>query len=142
MPSSRSAYSPVSPAMEPFHGINPEHPVMIEIIKMVRDEPGPVVKVERSMEIVQNEESRKPEVGPPERIWDPRIEIIVIRRRGIICNYGRALIIIVVVYDGSFGILSARINFMGFAGRVLSHSQIEIRFGGLHPAHGIILTHR
>jgi len=48
------------------------NPMMSEIIEMISDEFSPMVKVDNSVEISQNEEPREPKIGPPERIRQRR----------------------------------------------------------------------
>jgi hypothetical protein len=57
--------------MKSVYRIDSIDPMIFEIIEMIRNEFSPMVKVERSVEIVQNEISREPKIGPPERIWNP-----------------------------------------------------------------------
>ena len=100
--------------MKSVYRIDSMNPMISEIIEMIRDKFSPMVKVKGSVEIVQNEVSREPKIGPPEWIWNPRIKVKVIWRRSIICDYRRSLIIIIVVYYRGFGILSTWVHFMGF----------------------------
>jgi hypothetical protein len=50
------------------------------------------------MEIVEDEESRKPETGTPERIRNPSVKVIEIRRRIVVCDHRRTLIRVITVY--------------------------------------------
>ena len=102
------------PAMESVHRIDSMDPMMSGIVEMIRDKPGPMVKVNGPMEVMQNEESGEPKVVPPERIGNPCIKVIIIRRRSVVCDYRRSLIIIIIVYYRSFGIVRAWVNLMGF----------------------------
>jgi hypothetical protein len=52
-------------------------------------------------EVCKDKESREPEVPPPERIRDPGVQIGIIRRRCIVRDYRRTLVIVIVVYDRS-----------------------------------------
>jgi hypothetical protein len=38
------------------------------------------------MEIMEDEESRKPKTGTPEGIRNPRVKVIEIRRRIVVCD--------------------------------------------------------
>lgn len=56
------------------------------------------------VKVSQYKEPRKPEVPPPKRIRNPRVQICIVRRRCIICDNRRPLIIIVIVGDIRFRI--------------------------------------
>ncbi len=56
------------------------------------------------VKVSQNKEPWEPEVPPPERIRNPRVQICVVRRRCIICDNRRPLIIIIIVGDIRFRI--------------------------------------
>jgi hypothetical protein len=77
-------------------GIYPENPVMSGIIEMIGDELGSIAEVYNSVEVIQNEISGGPEIILPERIGDPRIKVIVIRRRSVVGDYWRPLVVIIV----------------------------------------------
>jgi hypothetical protein len=49
------------------------------------------------VEIMQNEESGKPEAPAPEGIRNPGIQVIIIRRRSIICIDGSTFVNIIIV---------------------------------------------
>ena len=51
------------------------------VIEIVRNKKDPVVRVERPVEIVEDEVARKPETGTPEWIGDPAIQVVVVGRR-------------------------------------------------------------
>jgi hypothetical protein len=51
------------------------------------------------VEVVQDEEPAEIEPGPPERIRDPGVQVIIIPRRGVIRDNRRAFLIIIVVYN-------------------------------------------
>ena len=91
--------------MESIYGVDSENPVMSEIIEMIRDEYNPFVYDDRSVEVIQNEKAGKPKIEPPKRIWNPGIKIVVIRRRSIVRDYRRSLIIIIVVYYSRVGVI-------------------------------------
>ena len=65
--------------------------VIADKMVMVTDEDVPV-------EIMQTEETRKEESTPPEWIWDPSIEVVVIPWRWIIRDNWWTFIIVIVVY--------------------------------------------
>ena len=100
--------------MKSVNWVDPVNPVMTEIIEMIRNEFRPVMEMKRSVEIVEDEKSWEPEICPPKRIRDPRVQIIVIRRRSIISDYRRTLIVIIVVYCRGLRILRTWVDFMRF----------------------------
>ena len=67
--------------------------------------PMPVVPVESYIEVPQHKEPREPEVPPPKWIWDPAIQVCKIRRRGIVSDDGRSLVVIVIVNHFSVRII-------------------------------------
>jgi hypothetical protein len=50
------------------------------------------------MKIVQAEEAREEKSIPPKRIGNPGVQIIIIPRWRIVCDYRRAFLVIIVVY--------------------------------------------
>ena len=127
--------------MEPVYGIDSINPMTPVIIEMIRDKYGSVVKVDSSVEVMQDEVSGKPGIVPPERIWNPGIKVIVIWRRSIVSDYRRSLIVIIVVYYRSFGITGTLAKFMCFTGCISSDFQTNISFSVLKPLQCLILTH-
>ena len=59
-----------------------------------------VMAVDSDVKVEQDKEPREPEIPPPKRIRNPRVEVCVIRRRRVISYHGRTLIGIIVVYNG------------------------------------------
>ncbi len=68
------------------------------VVEMIRDDYHSSVNSNYLMEIVQDKEPGKPQIRPPEGAWNPGVEVIVIRRRAVICDYRRAFVDINVVY--------------------------------------------
>jgi len=73
------------------------YPVAPVIAIMIGNEPRPTVSVNGPVEVVENEESGEPEIGPPERVRDPRVHVIVIPGRRVVSDDGRPFIVVVVV---------------------------------------------
>jgi hypothetical protein len=80
----------------PRHRINGIYPVALVVAIMIGNKVRPTVSVNGSVEIVENEESGKPETGAPEWVRDPCVHVIVIPGRRIIGDDGRPLIGVVV----------------------------------------------
>jgi hypothetical protein len=64
---------------------------------MIRNKHDFVVNNEMPVEIMQNEESGKPETPAPEGIRDPDIKVIEIRRWGVIRVHGSVFVRVIVV---------------------------------------------
>ena len=69
-----------------------------DVIEMIGDKSNSVVDEYGFMEIMKDEVSRKPETGAPEGIRNPPGKVIEIRRRIVVCDHRRSLIIIITVY--------------------------------------------
>jgi len=78
--------------------------VRADIIKVVADKIPATRASEIPVKIIKDEVSPKPIATPPERIGDPAIQVIVIRRRGVVCHDGRPFIVIIIVYCCLVGI--------------------------------------
>lgn len=70
--------------MKSLHGVDPENPVGPEVVEVIRDEEGAILHMDGFVEVMEDEESRKPEVAPPERVGNPGVEVVVIRRWSVI----------------------------------------------------------
>jgi hypothetical protein len=70
----------------------------LRVGKVIADKMVMVTEEDVPVEIMQTEETRKEESTPPEGIWDPSIEIVVVPWRWIIGNNRWTLLIVVVVY--------------------------------------------
>jgi hypothetical protein len=81
----------------PRYRINGIYPVALVVAIMIGNEARPTVSKNGPVEIVENEESGKPETGAPEWVRDPCIHVIVIPGRRIISDDRRTFIVIVVV---------------------------------------------
>ena len=87
--------------------------------EMTADQMMMTAEEDDPMEVIQTEEAREEKSTPPEWVWNPSIKIIVIPRRGIVGDYRRTFVIIVIVYYGGanlglvFGIITrtARNNY-------------------------------
>ena len=80
----------------PRHRVNGICPVALVVAIMIGNEARPTVSVNGPVEVVENEESGKPETGPPEWIRDPRVHVIVIPGRRVVGDDGRPFIVVVV----------------------------------------------
>jgi hypothetical protein len=56
-----------------------------------------VVDDDDSVKVMKAEEPGEPKSGPPERIGDPGIHVIIIRGRGVVSNNRRSLVVVVVI---------------------------------------------
>jgi hypothetical protein len=56
-----------------------------------------VVDDDDSVKVMKAEEPGEPESGPPDRIGDPVIHVIIIRGRGVVSNNRRSLVVVVVI---------------------------------------------
>jgi hypothetical protein len=73
---------------------------MVLIVKKVITDKRSMPMHEHSLvKVNQDEESGEPEIPPPERIRNPGVIRIIIRRRCIVSDYRRPFVVIVVVYD-------------------------------------------
>ena len=79
--------------------------VMIAHMSAMSSVPMPI---HRHVKIHHNKVPRVPKIPPPERIGDPSIHVCIIRRRSIVGDNRRALIIVIVINDGRFGIIRPR----------------------------------
>jgi len=70
----------------------------LRVDKVIADEMVMVTDEDVPVEIMETEETRKEESAPPEWIWDPSIEIVIVPRGWIICNNRWTFLIVVVVY--------------------------------------------
>jgi hypothetical protein len=77
--------------------VNNKHPVPNAIGNVVGDHKGMVMEKYMPMKIMQDKEPGKKEPRTPERIRNPRIQVIIRLGRRVIGNYRRTLIIIIVV---------------------------------------------
>src|SRR6185369_17029798 len=105
----------IGPSPESRNGVYPEHPVVSNIIEMVGYKYRPVPHMHHPMKIVQNEKSRKPDTDPPERIRNPRVQVIVAGRRCVIGNYRRSFACIIIL-DYHFFRVVARLGSISLAG--------------------------
>jgi hypothetical protein len=88
--------------------IDSKDPVRPDIIEMVGNMKKLVVNDHNSVKIIKDKKSGKPETGIPERVWNPGIEVIEIRRRVIIGHNRRSGVVIIIIdHDG------IRITIMG-----------------------------
>ncbi len=71
----------------------------LRVGKVIADKMVMVTEEDVPVEIMQTEETRKEESTPPEWIWDPSIEIVVIPWRWVVSYNRRAFLIVIVVYD-------------------------------------------
>ena len=69
-------------SMESIYGIDSMDSMISRIIEMIRDESSPIVKVNRSVEVMKNEISREPKIEPPERIRNPRMKLPAVSAAG------------------------------------------------------------
>jgi hypothetical protein len=76
----------------------------LRVDKVIADKMVMVTEEDVPVEIMQTEETRIEKSTPPERIWDPGIEIVVVPRRWIIGDNWRTFLIVVVVYFGRVGL--------------------------------------
>jgi len=66
-----------------------------------------VMPAHRNIKVYQDKEPRKPEIGPPEGIRNPGIQVCVIGRWSIIGNHRRSLIVIIIIFDRRVRIIRA-----------------------------------
>ena len=114
--------------------IHPRHRMRHRVDEMIGDQ---MIMME-SVKIMQAEEAREEESTPPERIRNPGVEIIIIRRWRIVCDYRRAFLIIIVAYH-------SRIR-LGLILTVLARaagndSQTELSGQVLKGSQGVVLPH-
>jgi hypothetical protein len=86
------------------NGVNSEDPVSPYVVEVVTEKKQMPVCSEGPMKIMEDEKSSKPESTPPERIRNPRVQVIVIRWRRVVRNNGRTLLSIIIVNDCLVGI--------------------------------------
>jgi hypothetical protein len=67
------------------------------IIEMIRNEDNLIVDSYNPVKITKDKEPSKPEIPPPKRTGDPGIEIVIIWRRCVVCDYWRTSIVIIAV---------------------------------------------
>jgi hypothetical protein len=96
--------------------------VMVPMSMVVSMAMNPYVK------ICQDKKTREPIIPPPKRIRDPRVEICIIRRRGIVGNHRGTLARIIIADTRGVGVLGA--------GRIPS-----VATRGIHPHIQIILDY-
>ena len=66
--------------------------------EVIRDQVVMMAYNDKPVKITEAEEAREEKSAAPEGIRDPVIQIIVIPRRRVVSDYGRAFVIVVVVY--------------------------------------------
>jgi len=81
----------------PRYRINDIYPVALVVAIMIGNEARPTVSKNGPVEVVENEESGKPETGAPEWVRDPCVHVIVIPGRSIVSDDGRPLIVVIIV---------------------------------------------
>ena len=104
-PSMGRAYAGKGSSMESRYRIDTKNPMLSNIIEMIRYEHRPVIHEFDPVEIMEDEKPGEPEIDPPERTGNPCIQVIIVRRRCVVCHYRRALIGIIVVYHRLIGVL-------------------------------------
>jgi len=67
------------------------------IIEMIRNEDNLIVDSYNPVKITKDKEPSKPEIPPPKRTGDSGIEIVIMWRRCIVCDYWRTSIVIIAV---------------------------------------------
>lgn len=73
------------------------YPLASVVAIVIGNEARPTVSVNGPVEIVEDEESGEPETGPPERVRDPRVQVIVIPGRRVVSDNGRPFTVVIVV---------------------------------------------
>jgi hypothetical protein len=63
----------------------------------------PIVSISPHVKVEKDIESRVPVIPPPKRIGNIRIHVCVIGRRGVVGDYRRSLIIVIIIDNGGFG---------------------------------------
>jgi len=66
--------------------------------EMIGDQMVMMAHDDESVKITQTEEPREEKSTVPEGIREPVIQIVIIPRRGVISDYRRAFLIVVIVY--------------------------------------------
>ena len=115
-----------------------------DVTKMVGDKYGPPIDDDGLVEIVEHVKSRKPKAGPPEGIGYKAVEIIKIRRQGVVGHNGRAFIVVMVVHHGRVWIIfSARWKRFGtLRGRVGCYGHIRTVQGIVQSLQGFFPAER
>ena len=144
-PAGRRAYAGVCPAAEPGPRIDPEDAVHAHVVEVVRHEARPSVKQDHPVKVVEYVEPGKPEAFAEERIGHPRVEVVIVGRRRVVCDHWGPFLGIVVADIRGTGIALARRrriragrrrSVVSGGGYALLGSHIVDQGHGLVPAHG------
>lgn len=93
---------------------------------------------DESVEIMQTEKAREEKSAPPERVRNPGVQIIIIPRWRIVCDYRRAFLVIIVVYQSG---IRLGLIFSVLARSPRDNGQPELGCEILKCFQGIILPH-
>lgn len=109
------------------------------IEKVIGDEKPMTANEDSPVEIMQAKEAREEKSTPPEWIWNPRVKVVIIPRRWIICDDWRTFFIVIVVYFTRVGL---GLIFSILTGAAGYNRQPEFSCDPLECFQSIILPHR